>query len=103
MRINVGKDFSTEPAGRFRTDGPFSGEAFRDDILLPAIRKSEKTVIELDDTEGYGSSFLEEAFGGLVRIHKMSAAYILARIKFVTIEKLLKAEIEHYIKSAAPE
>jgi hypothetical protein len=39
--------------------------------LAPALRaaeaKSETIIIELDGTAGYGASFLEEVFGGLVR------------------------------------
>ncbi len=31
------------------------------------MRAGEQLVIELDGVRGYGSSFLEEAFGGLVR------------------------------------
>ena len=66
--ISIAKDFSPTPAGRYRSDGPFPGEKFRDDLLLPALRKdTEPVTVELDGTAGFGSSFLEEAFGGLVR------------------------------------
>lgn len=69
MLISVAKQFSATPAGRYRSDGPFPGEKFRDEILAPALRKSgEIVVVDLDGTAGYGSSFLEEAFGGLVRL-----------------------------------
>jgi STAS-like domain of unknown function (DUF4325) len=64
-------DYASSPGGRFIADGDFSGEWFRDQILVPALLaakdKSEKLEVELDGTSGYGSSFLEEAFGGLVR------------------------------------
>lgn len=66
--INVARDFSRFPAGRYRDDGPFSGEAFRDDHILPILSKSEPLIIELNGVRGFGSSFLEEVFGGLVRI-----------------------------------
>jgi hypothetical protein len=66
--ISIAKDFSPTPAGRYRSDGPFPGESFRDDLLLPALSKTIGPVtVELDGTAGFGSSFLEEAFGGLVR------------------------------------
>lgn len=65
--INVAKDFSDVPSGRYRTDGPASGEAFREDILKAALQSYERVIVQLDGTEGYGSSFLEEAFGGLIR------------------------------------
>lgn len=67
ITINIAKDFSKYPAGRFTKDGPYSGEQFRKKFLEPNIEKHEHIVIELDGARGYGSSFLEEAFGGLVR------------------------------------
>lgn len=62
------KDFTQFPGARFKQLGPFSGEEFRDDYLLPAIEKYDSDVqINLDGVFGYGSSFLEEIFGGAVR------------------------------------
>ena len=65
--ISVARDFSPSPAGRYCTDGPFPGQLFRDNFLIPALRENESVTIDLDGTSGFGSSFLEEAFGGLVR------------------------------------
>jgi hypothetical protein len=65
--INVAKDFSRYPAGRYKTYGEFCGEAFRERFLEPALRQGNPFVVNLDNTMGYGSSFLEEAFGGLLR------------------------------------
>ena len=65
--VNIGLDFSRYPAGRRIAHGPFSGERFRNEFLLPHLLAGTKVEVRLDDTAGYGSSFLEEAFGGLVR------------------------------------
>lgn len=65
--INLAKDFSDRPFGRYREDGDRSAEVFRDDILMPAINEHARTVVDLSGTNYYGSSFLEEAFGGLIR------------------------------------
>ena len=67
--ISVARDFSPTPAGRFLDDGPFPGERFRDEILMPALTAAGngQVTVDLDGTAGFGSSFLEEAFGGLVR------------------------------------
>jgi hypothetical protein len=65
--INVASDFTPFPAGRFRSIGKGSGEEFRERFLVPALTKGEPTVVILDGTSGYPPSFLEEAFGGLVR------------------------------------
>jgi hypothetical protein len=69
--INIAKDFSRTPGGRYFSDGPFSGQMLRDRYLVPALkaaeREGDRIVVVLDGTRGYLSSFLEEAFGGLVR------------------------------------
>lgn len=65
--VFVAKQFSRHPGGRNENDGPFSGEAFRRLFLEPALKKGEKVLVDFEGTRGAGSSFLEEAFGGLVR------------------------------------
>jgi hypothetical protein len=69
--IEVAKDFSRTPGGRYIGDGPASGELFRNRVLAPrlteGVRTGKKVVVLLDGVRGYLSSFLEEAFGGLVR------------------------------------
>nr|WP_249205781.1 STAS-like domain-containing protein [Burkholderia cenocepacia] len=74
--ISVASDFSPFAGGRYTSDGPFSGERFREEVLLPHLRRGETLSIDLDGTLGLGSSFLEEAFGGLVR-----AGFRLADLK----------------------
>ncbi|WP_232282498.1 STAS-like domain-containing protein [Photobacterium damselae] len=62
------KDFTKYPGARYKKLGPSSGEEYRDEILLPQIQKhGADLVINLDGVFGYGSSFLEEIFGGCVR------------------------------------
>jgi hypothetical protein len=72
LYISVAEDFSRTPGPRREIQGKFSGEVFRDTILLPKLRKAienhQKLIVDLDYTAGYASSFLEEAFGGLVRL-----------------------------------
>jgi STAS-like domain of unknown function (DUF4325) len=63
--LSVARDFSPSPAGRYIEDGPFPGAVFRDTILIPAVQNNDVVTVDLDGTDGYGSSFLEEAFGGL--------------------------------------
>lgn len=64
--LSVAQDFSQFPAGRVAADGPHSGERFRVELLLPALREGPVTVL-LDGTMGYGSNFLKEAFGALTQ------------------------------------
>lgn len=74
MTINIASDYTKSPGGRYITEGANSGEDFRERILLPAFKKcqenGEELTVNLDGGYGYGSSFLEEAFGGLARITK---------------------------------
>ncbi len=86
MIINIARDFSRFPAGRYVSDGPYSGEAFRNDHLLPALKDAHKVIVELDGARGYGSSFLEEAFGGAVRTK------LIAPEKFAALEIISKSD-----------
>lgn len=98
LRISVARDFAKAPIGRFRTDGPQSGEVFRVQCLRPALEKAEIVEVDLDGTEGYGSSFLEEAFGGLIR-ERMSLNEFERRLVFKSEEDpTLIAEIKGYVE-----
>ena len=97
IEIRIAEDFSRSPAGRYRDDGPRSGEAFRMDHLVPALKEAGKVVIYLDDVEGYGSSFLEEAFGGLVRIDGFASDELHRLLTLETIDDAWKEEIWTYI------
>jgi hypothetical protein len=61
------KDFSKFPGPRYKKLGDNSGEAFREDVLIPAIKENIEIKVNLDGVAGYGSSFLDEAFAGLIR------------------------------------
>lgn len=66
--LYVGKQFSDDPAGRYYTDGDGSGEEFREEVLRPLLALNKPITINIDENvEGYGSSFLVEAFGGLIK------------------------------------
>lgn len=66
--INIAKDFSKAPAGRYRDYGEFSAERFREEFLVPAFKNIMFTKINiiLDGLDGIGASFWDEAFGGLI-------------------------------------
>ncbi len=71
IKINISTDYTKSPGGRLIKEGPFSGEEFREKILKPkyeeSIAQSTTLTVVLDGGYGYAPSFLEEAFGGLVR------------------------------------
>ena len=68
--ISILKYFSEFPALRHCNISDNSGEEFYHKILnngfKEAYERDEKLVIDLDNTAGYASSFLDEAFGNLV-------------------------------------
>jgi len=98
--VNITEDFSAVPAGRFRSDGPFSGEAFREEFLIPALKLEDDVRVSLDGGEGHGSSFLEEAFGGLVRRQEFEIKYLRSHLKLLSEDETLIDEIWEYIERA---
>ena len=79
--IDIAQDFSSTPAGRFYDDGPYSGQLFRERYLKPRLQESFVTVV-LDGAFGLPVSFLEEAFGGLVR-EGFSASELRKKLRFI--------------------
>jgi len=97
--INIANDFTRYPGGRFYTDGPFSGEQFRNEFLIPILSGNDDCSIIFDGARGYGSSFLEEAFGGLVRAG-YKASEILLRFNLISkSDPSLVDEITDYLNS----
>lgn len=85
--IEIGKDFSRTPGGRLISDGPFSGQLFRDRTLAPALKdavaRGDKVTVVLDGPRGYLSSFLEEAFGGLIRFRVFNEKQLNGSLEIV--------------------
>ena len=65
--IEIAKDYTPFLGGRWRKDGPGSGEEFREDFLSPRLKAGVHIIVTLAGAYGYPISFLEEAFGGLLR------------------------------------
>lgn len=100
MEISIAKDFSITPGFRYITEGPDSGEEFRQKILEPLFQNKDTQypiTINLDGVIGYATSFLEEAFGGLAR--KYGKTIVNNRLEFISNdEPLLIEEIRDYIR-----
>ena len=99
--VNVARDFTRFPTGRFKKFGSTSGEGFREQFLEQVIRDGDELTVELDGTIGYGSSFLEEAFGGLVRKLKISSEDLKARLHIISADATLIEEVIGYIDDAS--
>lgn len=103
IKISIAKDFSITPGPRYKKEGPFSGEEFKEKILNDAFSKALengiKIVVDLDGTIGYGTSFLEEVFGGLAR--EKGIDNVKKTIEVISNEeKYLIDDIDDYITHA---
>jgi hypothetical protein len=108
MRIKIATEFTTAPGPRYINEGKFSGELFRKEILLPKLREALQSQccleVDLDGTAGYGTSFLEESFGGLIREDKLDLETLKKSLKFISTEQPdLLDEINEYIADAHKE
>lgn len=99
------RSFSITPGSRYKEEGKkaHSGEEFREEYLEPnfelAKKNNVKLIVNLDGTIGYGTSWLEEVFGGLAR--KVGKEQVLERIDFISEEEpYLIDDIKQYIKDA---
>jgi len=102
-KISIATEYTRTPGPRNSDEGKYSGEDFLSRILEPAWRyaalKKTKLHVDLDETEGYATSFLEAAFGGLARKYGIDA--VLNGIDFNSLEEpYLIDEIISYIKEA---
>jgi len=93
--------WSDLPAGRYRDDGPNSGEAFREDVLAPALRDNDSVTLDLNEVYGLASSWTEEVFGGLVRINKFTPEQLQKRLDLSLNSPLTVKMIKSYIAHAA--
>jgi len=98
--VDIKRDFSEWPGGRVESDGKFSGERFRKQFLVKCLRNDQIVKVIFDDDYGYGSSFLEEAFGGLVRVEGFTAQFVLDHLVLDTSDNFMKFGIRRYITDA---
>ena len=101
--INIKKDFTDSPGGRYRSDGQFSGEEFREDYLEPLFENTDVNEIEIDFDGGFGyaSCWLDEVFGGLVKKY----GYHNVKNKLILIsndEPGLIEDIKKYMENNIP-
>lgn len=91
-------DFTKYPVGRKKKPGVKSGEEFRTEYLVDPIKNGEKVFVDMDDTLGYGSSFLDEAFGGLLRPpHNFTIEQVMECIELTGPQEYVD-EANQYIK-----
>ncbi|MAD75130.1 MAG: DUF4325 domain-containing protein [Rheinheimera sp.] len=96
------KEFGPFPYGRYPSDGDYNGQAFREKILAPRLREAidneEVLLVNLDGYNRYGPSFLDEAFGGLIRESGFTPKEIESHLRYnhtlvKSVEILIKQRI----------
>ncbi|CAI1991964.1 Uncharacterised protein [Serratia fonticola] len=107
VELNIGKEFSTLPSGRFYSDETqSSGEQFREELLrkkLESLQPGQKVLVIIDNVEGYGSSFLVEGFAGMVKYGYMKNDVLLSKLSFKYDDNefsFFEDKIIQYIKEA---
>ena len=103
--LKIAMDFSRTPGVRYKNEGEFSGEEFRNSCLRPklaqALSNHVKLIVDLDGTAGLGTSFLEESFGGLIREDGFEYKTLQENIEFVSNENPdYIDEVNEYLKDA---
>jgi|LUMS01.1.fsa_nt_gb hypothetical protein len=105
--IDIAKEYTQYPGGRYEDDGDGNGTTFRVRFLVPALRAAhgKPLLIILDGAAGYPSSFLEEAFGGLVREEGFDPRELKKCLTFRAEQpgfERFVAQIRDYIDNASP-
>lgn len=86
----VATEFSRTPSARTENEGKNPGEKLRKilvPLLMECISQKEQLIVDLDGTAGYGTSFLEEVFGGLIREEKFKYQDLKDYLDFISEEE----------------
>lgn len=87
---------------RYRELGDASGQEFREDCLIPwldSIKSNETAVIDFLGTKAFSPSFLEESFGGAIRLNKDNKEK-LNHVSFKNIDSVWLKVLKKYIQEA---
>jgi hypothetical protein len=101
--LSIAAEFSRTPGPRTRAEGEHSAEEFLETGLLrrfnEAVASQGVLFVDLDGGYGYGTSFLEEAFGGLAR--RKGVQLVLDHVTFKSEEEpYLVDDVLSYIREA---
>ncbi|MCY1259044.1 hypothetical protein D9M68_39820 [compost metagenome] len=100
VTIDVATEFSDMPYGRSSVDNEFNGKEFRTEHLLKALKSYDTVIVDLTGVMGTGSSFLDEAFAGLIKYEGYKYEDIKDRLIFKSKYKSVLNNIEKYMREA---
>ena len=103
ITIEIAREFSARPKGKFLWQGPASAEAFRRTLLVPALRHYRQVYINLENIE-VNVDFLEGVFGGLIR-ERFDREYLRRHLHLTpaskeTYEKLVDLFMDSAVRHA---
>lgn len=82
-------DFTEYPDVRYIEQDEYSGEEYYYKVIKPAfteaLHENKILCVDLDNTAGYASSFLDEAFGNLV--YDFDYKDVLKHLKIISLEE----------------
>lgn len=102
-KINVANDFSIIPSGRQKSDGSATGQHFYEILVesLSGLADGQQITIDFDGVLTAGSSFLDEAFAGLIRNGIITKNGFNETIIIIANEHPeIKEKIRKYVKEA---
>jgi hypothetical protein len=103
IKLSIASDFTKTPGGRYKKQGAYSGEEFRDKYLEPQFEKAKKEgkklIIDMDGCMGYPSSFIDESFGELGRRLRKKNIDFMKYVEIISNDQPgLTNDIVKYIK-----
>lgn len=98
-------NFSDDPWGRDASENPVSnGEKFRKEWVLPAVREFDHVTVDFSDLMVIpDSSFLGEAFIGLVKKEGYSYDDVKNKITILPAESIYSSSVENMLSVAQRE
>jgi hypothetical protein len=104
FEIDLARDFSAHPYGRYDRHGPVNGSRFRREKLEPPLRAGDDVLVDLDGTSGLSSSFLDEAFAGLVKSGVLTPNQFPKRVRIKSLrDPTYLDDIMEYVNEAKPD
>jgi len=94
--ISLVNEFSRCPGGRFTDEGDFSGQDFRESILVPALSENDCIIVDMNGASLLAPSFLDESLGMLAK--RLGPIEFPKRVKYVlTDDKTALRKLEESI------
>jgi hypothetical protein len=105
-QFHFASEYTDAPGGRFRHQGPFSGEDFRKTFLKDALLQNDTVHLDLTGVFLLAPSFIDEAFG--IIVEELGYDLVSAKLRVsatddpMIVDKIAKVMLEHKGKKLKP-